>query len=75
MYRTIMIALSILVVAFSIHSFIAGSELSTNLTLLLSALVFLTLGIENIQSKQWISGLLFICTSMLVLGVAIQLIL
>ncbi len=70
-----MIALSILVVAFSIHSFIAGSELSINLTLLLSALVFLTLGIENIQSKQWKSGLLFICTSMLVLGVAIQLIL
>ncbi|MGX1265781.1 hypothetical protein RKD55_003585 [Rossellomorea marisflavi] len=74
MYRTIAITISVLAIASAIYTFVTKSDLSTSITLCLSALVFFLLGVENIRSKHWKSGLLFICTSMLILGVAIQLV-
>ncbi len=74
MYRTIAITISVLAIVSAIYTFVTKSDLSTNITLCLSALVFFLLGVENIRSKHWKSGLLFICTSMLILGVAIQLV-
>ncbi|MCM2588000.1 hypothetical protein NDQ53_01625 [Rossellomorea marisflavi] len=74
MYRTIAITISVLAIASAIYTFVTKSDLSTSITLCVSALVFFLLGVENIRSKHWKSGLLFICTSMLILGVAIQLV-
>ncbi|MEW4305738.1 hypothetical protein [Rossellomorea marisflavi] len=73
MYRTITLTISVLAIASAIYTFVTKSDLSTNITLCSSALVFFLLGIENIRSQRWKSAVLFFCTSMLVFIVAIQL--
>ncbi|GLI85179.1 hypothetical protein ANABIO32_29030 [Rossellomorea marisflavi] len=73
MYRTITLTISVLAIASAIYTFVTKSDLSTNITLCLSALVFFLLGIENIRSQRWKSAMLFFCTSTLVFIVAIQL--
>lgn len=50
MYRTIAITISVLAIVSAIYTFVTKSDLSTSITLCLSALVFFLLGALEIRS-------------------------